>query len=161
MERQNYIDEISDWLDEQTEKTLYIHGVFFYTEDSEEGEGDELEVYEIYKTKTIEDVEMVYVSFWGSDEDVPLDVCTDYEIGLIYKKVLEEDDWNPDMDTEALISELGITADMDCDEVYDKVHAYIRKPYDGQVGDVLFMDEANEKTEEICKILGIEFVPAK
>ena len=120
-------------------------------------------------TKAVNDLSLViedgdiYARFNGKHEDKLIDDCTEYEVKLIHDAIAEEydDDWNPDMDTEALISELGITADMDCDKVYDKVHAYIRKPYDGQVGDVLFMDEANEKTEEICKILGIEFVPAK
>lgn len=158
MKRQDYIDEISDWLDEETEKTLYIHGVFFYTEDSEEGEGDELEVYSVYKSLG---AEVIFVSFWGSDDDMMLEDCTDYEISLIYNKINEDNAWNPGMGTESLIDELGITENMTCDEVYDKVLAYVRKPYDGQVSDVIFMDEANETTKGICEELGIEFVAAE
>ena len=148
MKRQDYIDEISDWVDEEGDKTLFIHGVSFYTEDSEEGEGEELEVYNIYKSLG---AEVIFVSFWGSDDDMM----------LIYNKIAEDNSWNPGMGTESLIDELGITENMTCDEIYDKVHAYVRKPYDGQVGDVLFMDEANEITKDICEELGIEFVEAK
>ena len=158
MKKQDYIDKISDWLDEENEKTFYIHGVFFYTEDSEEGEGDELEVYSVYKSLG---AEVIFVSFWGSDDDMMLEDCTDYEISLIYNKIAEDNSWNPGMGTEALIDELGITKDMTCDQIYDKVHAYVRKPYDGQVSDVLFMDEANETTKDICEELGIEFVETK
>lgn len=59
----------------------------------------------------------------------------------------------------SLIS-VDITEEMTCEEIFDRVLAFIREPYDGQVSDVIFMDEANEKTEEICNELGIEFIPA-
>ena len=158
MKRQDYIDKISDWLDEEPDKTLHIQGVFFYTEDSEEGDGEELEVFNIYKSLG---AECIFVSFWGSDDDMMLEDCTDYEISLIYNKIAEYNEWNPGMGTEALIEVLGITKDMTCDQIYDKVHAYVRKPYDGQVSDILFVDEANETTKDICEVLGIEFVEAK
>lgn len=158
--KQTYIDYIDEKLEDFEDNSIFINQfVIFFSEDTDQEIGDELVVDEVYRSEDGD----IYARFNGKHEDKLIDDCTEYEVKLIHDAIAEEydDDWNPDMDTEALISELGITADMDCDKVYDKVHAYIRKPYDGQVGDVLFMDEANEKTEEICKILGIEFVPAK